>query len=343
MGSNGNNGGFNNGNIGGFANGNGNGGSNGNLNGGQGISSGVDFSSSFGISGSLGASGNLGASGSIGSTSGVGSSGSFGGSSATGTAGGSHLGGPEFEYVPSLDDQEGLHVVLKDHVVGELSLGESKAGLEVLLEKEGLLVGLDSSKHLFVDSGLISLPLVRGLVLLLLGVKDVATLLALLGLNAGTVGVVNVLGDLDAGDINLGLGGDDEALIDSAHGTAVERHGPGHDQEPGGQLLQDNDVLTLVDASENNGDNSWSNGCPQLPGVALEAAGGGPLGSRSSGGVVVGQLLNANHPGSAVLGTANLLLNEAGDGLRGLLGSLLLDELVDGLLVVHAGAAKPPC
>ena len=33
----------------------------------------------------------------------------------------------------------------------------------------------------------------------------------------------------------------------------------------------------LVDASENNGDNSWSNGCPQLPGVALEAAGGGPL------------------------------------------------------------------
>ena len=49
---------------------------------------------------------------------------------------------------PSLDDQEGLHVVLKDHVVGELSLGESKAGLEVLLEKEGLLVGLDSSKHL---------------------------------------------------------------------------------------------------------------------------------------------------------------------------------------------------
>ena len=71
------------------------------------------------------------------------------------------------------------------------------------------------STNLFVDSGLVSLPLVRGLVLLLLGVKDVATLLALLGLNAGKVGVVNVLGDLDAGDINLGLGGDDEALIDS--------------------------------------------------------------------------------------------------------------------------------
>ena len=75
------------------------------------------------------------------------------------------------------------------------------------------------STNLFVDSGLISLPLVRGLVLLLLGVKDVATLLALLGLNAGKVGVVNVLGDLDAGDINLGLGGDDEALIDSEGGS----------------------------------------------------------------------------------------------------------------------------
>merc|ERR1719419_137937 len=46
-----------------------------------------------------------------------------------------------------------------------------------------------------------------------------------------------------------------------------------------------------------------------------------------------------NLPGSAVLGTADLLLDE--DGLLGCsrLGSGLLGELVDGLLVVHLAAA----
>merc|ERR1719284_555069 len=86
-----------------------------------------------------------------------------------------------------------------------------------------------------------------------------------------------------------------------------------------------------------------------VPGVrealTFDVAGKEVLGGASSGGVnswdVIGQLLDADHAGFAVLGASHLLLDEH-DGLLG--GSLLvhlLGELVDGLLVVHASLAKP--
>ena len=57
-------------------------------------------------------------------------------------------------------------------------------------------------------------------------------------------------------------------------------------------------------------------------------------------GVVVGQLLDADHTGAAVLGAADLLLHEDGRDLLGNLGRLLLQELVDGLLPVGGRLAE---
>ena len=57
------------------------------------------------------------------------------------------------------------------------------------------------------------------------------------------------------------------------------------------------------------------------------------------GGVAVLQLLDANHSGTSVLGATNLLLDEGGLGGSTLFGGLLLNELVDGLLVI--GLARP--
>ena len=55
---------------------------------------------------------------------------------------------------------------------------------------------------------------------------------------------------------------------------------------------------------------------------------------------VISQSLDTNHTLSSVLGSIDLLFNKGRCGLDGLLGSLLLDELVDGLLVVSLGLTE---
>ena len=100
-------------------------------------------------------------------------------------------------------------------------------------------------------------------------------------------------------------------------------------------------MLTLVDSGEDDSDSSSSQGRPDLPDVAREEVLGGALGQSVHGGDIVGQLLSTDHPGTAVLGSSDLLLDEDGRGLdEGLLDGLL-GELVDGLLVVHAAPAEP--
>ena len=55
---------------------------------------------------------------------------------------------------------------------------------------------------------------------------------------------------------------------------------------------------------------------------------------------VISQALDTNHTFASVLGSIDLLFNKGRCGLDGLLGSLLLDELVDGLLVVSLGLTE---
>merc|ERR1719376_1126694 len=68
---------------------------------------------------------------------------------------------------------------------------------------------------------------------------------------------------------------------------------------------------------------------------------GGATSGLDGGWVVELGFVDGDLADSAVLGTADSLLDESGLLLSGRLGSRLLDELVDGLLVVHLAAAVP--
>merc|ERR1719410_58338 len=105
-------------------------------------------------------------------------------------------------------------------------------------------------------------------------------------------------------------------------------------------LLQDDHALPLVDSSQDDGHSARDQGASHRPLVLREEVDGGSLGCGVSGGVVVGQLLDADHSGAAVLGSTNLLLDEDLLLCSGWLGDLL-GELVDGLLVVGGTLAEP--
>ena len=89
--------------------------------------------------------------------------------------------------------------------MGVLSAGETELRLEVTLHVRG---GGDGSEESGIDALLVGLSLLRSGVLLLGLLED--TFLGLLGgLVSLEVGVVDVLGDGDLGDVDNGGGGDD--------------------------------------------------------------------------------------------------------------------------------------
>ena len=55
--------------------------------------------------------------------------------------------------------------------------------------------------------------------------------------------VVDTLGQLDGADVQAGLGGDHVVLVDATQGAAVEVVGAGHQQQTGGQLLEEDHTL----------------------------------------------------------------------------------------------------
>ena len=123
--------------------------------------------------------------------------------------------------------------------------------------------------------------------------------------------------------------------------AAIELMGPSDEEQASAELLQHDHTLALVHSSEDDGDSSRGEGSPHLPDMVGKEVLGGARGGGVHGGDVVGQLLGSDHPGAAVLGASDLLLNKHG----GLLGSgllvHLLGELVDCLLVVHAALSEP--
>merc|ERR1719347_206666 len=223
-----------------------------------------------------------------------------------------------------------------------LTLGQSKRSLQILSQSCPLLVLLDGSKNLSVDGDLVLLPLLGGLVLLLLGVKDLAVLLgSLLGLDSGEVFVVDIVGNLHSGDVNLGGRSKQEPLVDPSERSSIQLEWSSHQKETGLQLLQDDHALALVNSSQDDGDSSGAQRVPHSPLVLGEEVDGGSLGGSVGGGIVVGQLLDADHPGASILGSSNLLLNEDLLLYSGWLLGDLLGELVDGLLVVGGALAEP--
>ena len=112
--------------------------------------------------------------------------------------------------------------------MGELALAEAEGVFEVALEHGSIRMFADDREDLLVDSLLVSLALLRGLVLLLLSLKDVSVFLGLLagvGLDASEVLVVDLVIDLDGGNVQLGGGGQQVALVDAAQGAAVQLKG----------------------------------------------------------------------------------------------------------------------
>ena len=123
--------------------------------------------------------------------------------------------------------------------------------------------------------------------------------------------------------------------------SSIQLEWPRHQEEAGLQLLQDHHALPLVDSGQDDGHSSGRQRLPHCPLMLREEVDGGSLGGSVHGGIVIGQLLHADHAGAPVLGSSNLLLNEDWLLCSGRLLSDLLGELVDGLLVVGGTLAEP--
>jgi len=71
--------------------------------------------------------------------------------------------------------------------VGEFSLGQSESSSKILFQDGSFTMGLDGGQNLCVNSSLISLPLLRWFVRLLLRLENVSLLLGLVSLNPDDV------------------------------------------------------------------------------------------------------------------------------------------------------------
>merc|ERR1719222_1065782 len=240
---------------------------------------------------------------------------------------------PTFKYLVNSTNHKETMIELKSHLVGELALGQSEGSLQILFQSLALLVSLDGGQNLSVNLNLILLPLLRRLVSLLLG--------RLLGLDPGEVFVIDGGGDLDSRHIDLGGGGEEESLVHSSQRSSIQLERSSDEDKTGLQALEDNDPLALVSSSQEDGDGACGEAGPDGPLVLGEEVNGGAGGGGVLGGIVSCQLLHSHHPGVAILGSTDPLLDKDG-GLRGLLSdNRLLCELVDGLLVVGGAPAEP--
>ena len=111
--------------------------------------------------------------------------------------------------------------------MGELSGGETKAGLEVAQQDFPLGVGLDRFQQLLVDGDLVSFTGSRWPVGLLLLGEDIT--FSLLGSPlplSAEVGIVDGGRNCNLVDVQLGAGGNDEVLVDTTDGNTVHLVGP---------------------------------------------------------------------------------------------------------------------
>jgi len=223
----------------------------------------------------------------------------------------------------------------------EHALADGERRGQVLTEKLLLRVLLNGANQLPVDLDLVFLALfgddVGGLLLL----EDFAFAMTdLLGLGATEVFVIDRLRNVDAGNVDLRLGGDDVDLVDPSERASVDAEGTGDEQKTGSQLLQEHHALSLVDAGDEDQDGAGSDRRAQLTVVLAEGLLVGGL-SLLAGlrGQSARSLVELNDALVAVLLTADLLLHRRRllDGRR-LFALLVLHE--GSFLVVHLGARE---
>jgi len=134
---------------------------------------------------------------------------------------------------------------------------EGETALQVGLEQGLLGVLLDQVVELLVDGLLVLLALLADLVFLLrLGEDFAALLLVALAILLLTVeiSIVQRFRQLDRRNVKLGLCGDDEGLVNAAKGATVQTVRAGDKKKASGQLLQENNALSLVAASQEDED-----------------------------------------------------------------------------------------
>lgn len=137
-----------------------------------------------------------------------------------------------------------------------LVAGETELRLEVTLHVRG---GGDGSEESGIDALLVGLSLLRSGVLLLGLLED--TFLGLLGgLVSLEVGVVDVLGDGDLGDVDNGGGGDDLVGDGSSDWDTVDLVWSGDEEKSRLELLQEDDSLASGGTGEEDEDGSWDDG-----------------------------------------------------------------------------------
>merc|ERR1719397_1566600 len=180
---------------------------------------------------------------------------------------------------------------LEAHLMRELSLGQGEASLEVLPQHYTISMTLDRCQDLSVDCCLVCLPLLRGLVSLLLRLKDVSLLLGLLSLHPGEVLVVDVLRHRDFRDVELCGGGHQVPLVYPPEWAAIELVRSSDEEQSSAELLQHDDTLALVHSGQDDGNSSSGERSPHFPDVVGEEVLGGAGAAASTVGTSLASFL----------------------------------------------------
>merc|ERR1712233_32130 len=138
--------------------------------------------------------------------------------------------------------------------MGELSSRKSETSTQVLLQSINLV---DSSQEAGVKGLLVSLSLLTDHVLgLLFLIEEFAALLSLS--RALEISVVDFLRNGDTRDVDLGGGGNNVRLVDSADGDTVNL------ERTRDELLQEDNTLSSETTSKDDQDGSGCDGLSQL-------------------------------------------------------------------------------
>lgn len=149
---------------------------------------------------------------------------------------------------------------LKLHCVERLTLLEREAGGHVGLEHGSLL---EDGDELGIEAGLEGLAFSGnlGLVFNSVGLSEHGSLLGgTLGSGLLESGVSDASVNLDSGNINLGLGGNDVGLIDTLNWDTVDFVGTSDQEETGFELLKEDNTTTSKTTSQKDQDGTRSDG-----------------------------------------------------------------------------------
>ena len=167
-----------------------------------------------------------------------------------------------YSFLPHLAVSESAPLEL--HGVESLSLLEGEAGGHVGLEHGSLL---DDGNELSIEAGLESLALGSNLSLVFfsVGSSEHGNLLgSALAFSLLESGIGDAFVNLDTGNVNLGLGGNDVGLIDTLDRDTVDLVGSSDEQQAALQLLQENDTATSETASKQDQNGTGSDRRAQL-------------------------------------------------------------------------------